>query len=242
MKRFRLPSPAMVVALGALVMSVGGNVTAAALITSAGIQDNTIRTVDVRDGTLKSVDVTNGTLTGADVKDATLQGADVANNSLTGADVKESSLGQVPSAGKVDGLDANSIIRVARMSTSSSMVLTLSPQTFGTPLSITAPKAGFVIINGHVSFGNSGSTTGYLAGAQVRHIQSGVLSTMVLAPMPPPLTVASTSHAWVFPVSAGVNTFDLRVSRGGGNGILGAAGGELTAIYAPFGPTGAGTL
>jgi hypothetical protein len=100
MKRFRLPSPAMVVALGALVLSVGGNVTAAALITSAGIKDNTIRSVDIRDETIRSRDVDNGTLTGADVR----------NGTLTGADVNESKLAPVPNADKLDGLDSSNLI------------------------------------------------------------------------------------------------------------------------------------
>jgi uncharacterized protein YjbI with pentapeptide repeats len=101
MKRFRLPSPAMVVALGALMLSVGGNVTAAALLTSAGIQDNTIRSVDIRDETIRGRDVDNGSLTGADVR----------NGRLTGADVNESSLRKVPNADKVDGVDSSRLLR-----------------------------------------------------------------------------------------------------------------------------------
>jgi hypothetical protein len=78
----------MVVALAALVLSVGGNATAAVLITSADIQDNTIRSADIRDETIRSADVDNGFL----------GGVDVASNSLTGADINESTLGRVPSA------------------------------------------------------------------------------------------------------------------------------------------------
>jgi uncharacterized protein YjbI with pentapeptide repeats len=116
----------MIVALGALVMSAGGTVTAAALITSANVKDNTVRSVDIRDETIRSCDVDNGSLSGADVSNGTLTGVDVHNNSLTGADINESSLAKVPAAanatnaqnaGKVDGRDANSLIRVARMDT-----------------------------------------------------------------------------------------------------------------------------
>jgi hypothetical protein len=118
-KRRRLPSPAMIVALGALVMSTGGTVTAAALITSANIKDNTIRSVDIRDETIRSRDVDNGSLTGADLKNRSLTGVDVKNGSLTGADVNESSLAKVPAAanatnaqnaGKVDGLDSANLV------------------------------------------------------------------------------------------------------------------------------------
>jgi hypothetical protein len=98
--RRRLPLPAMIVALGALVMSTGGTVTAAALITSRNIKDNTIRSVDIRDATIKSRDVYNGSLTGADLK----------NNTLTGADINESTLEKVPNADKVDGFDAANLV------------------------------------------------------------------------------------------------------------------------------------
>jgi hypothetical protein len=253
-KRLRLPSPAMVVALGALVMSVGGNVTAAALITSAGIKDNTIRTVDVRDGTLKSVDVTNGTLTGADVKDGTFKGVDVASNSLTGADIAESSLGSVPSAANatnatnaqnaatLDGLDATSLTRVARVGTSAIVTLSNISQSYGVPLSITAPAPGFAMIHGEVTMNNQGCSFSCNVGAHVRHVQSGATSTNVEASIPPPMSKTNTSHAWVFPVNAGVNTFEIRVWRQGGDGNLHAWKGELAAIYSPFGSTGAGTL
>jgi hypothetical protein len=53
---------------------------------------------------------------------------------------------------------------------------------------------------------------------------------------------ANTSHAYVFPVSAGVNTFEIRIFRDSGNGGLSAWYGELAAIYTPFGPTGTGSV
>jgi hypothetical protein len=239
MKWFRLPSPAMVVALGALVMGAEGGVTAAALITSATIKDNTIRSVDIRDGALKSIDVANGTLTGADV----------ANNSLTGADVKESSLGKVPStanatnAGKVDGLDANSLTRVARMRTDQTLELTAAWQTFGDTLSITAPRAGFVMIHGGTTFINDSCTTNCAVAGQIRHVQSGTTSTAASQYFSTGMLGANVSYAWVFPVKAGVNTFEIRVTHGFvGNGELSAISGELAAIYSPFGPTGTATL
>ena len=120
----------MAVAVGALVVSVGGNVTAAVLITSADIQDNTIRSVDIREGTVASGDVANATLTGTDVANGSFTGADladgsvgsldVANNSLSGADVNESRLGVVPSAAsaasaqdadRLDGVDSTGFVR-----------------------------------------------------------------------------------------------------------------------------------
>jgi len=103
----------MIVALAALTMSAGGTVTAAALITSANIKDNTVRSVDIRDETIRSRDVDNGTITGADLKNRSVTGVDVKNNSLTGADIKESSLAQVPAAANantLDGLDSSNLV------------------------------------------------------------------------------------------------------------------------------------
>ncbi len=99
--RMRLPSPAMVMALGALVLSAGGTVTARVLITSADIRDNTIRSADIHDQTIVSRDVGNGAL----------GGVDVARNSLTGADLNESSLSKVPNANRLDGLDSTQFVR-----------------------------------------------------------------------------------------------------------------------------------
>jgi hypothetical protein len=249
----RLPSPAMIVAVAALVTSAGGTVTAAALITSAGIKDNTIRSVDVRDGTLRGVDVRAGTLTGADVKDGRLKGLDVANNSLTGADIAESTLGQVPSAanaanaanatnaGTVDGWDANSLIRVARMTTANPLTLTTMDQTYGgNALSLTAPAPGFVMIHGGTSIFNNGCTTGCAVNARIRHIQSGQVSAPAQESIAAGQSYANTAHAFVFPVNAGLNTFDIRIHRNIGNGVLAANYAELAAIYTPFGSAGEG--
>ncbi len=99
--RMRRPSPATAVALVALVLSAGGTATAGVLVTSADIEDGTIRGADVHDQTIKSRDVGNGSLSGVDVAD----------NSLTGADVQESSLGRVPVANRLDGLDSTQFVR-----------------------------------------------------------------------------------------------------------------------------------
>ncbi len=75
-RRF-LPSPAMVVALTALVMAMGGSAYAL-VITSGSIKNNTIKSADVR----------NGGLIGKDVR----------GDGLGGRAVKESSLATVPSS------------------------------------------------------------------------------------------------------------------------------------------------
>jgi hypothetical protein len=78
-RRFRrfVPSPAMVVALTALVLSLGGS--AYALV----VTGKTIR---------------NNTVTGADIRQRSLTGNDVKRDRIGGGSVKESTLGPVPSA------------------------------------------------------------------------------------------------------------------------------------------------
>jgi|Tabmets5t2r1_1033131.scaffolds.fasta_scaffold124829_1 hypothetical protein len=76
LRRF-VPSPAMVVALTALVLSLGGS--AYALV----VTGKTIR---------------NNTVTGADIRQRSLTGNDVKRDKIGGGSVKESSLGPVPSA------------------------------------------------------------------------------------------------------------------------------------------------
>jgi hypothetical protein len=87
-RRF-LPSPAMVVALVALFMALGGSAYAL-VVTGASIR--------------------NGTVTGADIKNRSLSGSDIALNRIGGGAIKESSLGTVPSAAISDGLTRYAVV------------------------------------------------------------------------------------------------------------------------------------
>jgi hypothetical protein len=77
MLRRLLPSPSMVVAVVALVMSLGGSAYAL-VITGKSIR--------------------NGSVTAKDIRNRSLTGTDVKKNKLGGDGIKESSLGTVPSA------------------------------------------------------------------------------------------------------------------------------------------------
>jgi hypothetical protein len=115
-RRFQ-PTPAFVVAIIALVVSMSGTAVAVTALApnsvkskhiangqvkvkdlgsdsvrGAKVQDASLTGTDVADGSLAGADVTDGTLAGADVTDESLTGADVQDNSLTGADVNESTL------------------------------------------------------------------------------------------------------------------------------------------------------
>jgi hypothetical protein len=77
MRRF-LPSPAMVVAVTALILSLTGSTYAALVITGKSIK--------------------NGSLTGKDVRNHSLRGSDMRHDSIGGGSIKETTLGPVPSA------------------------------------------------------------------------------------------------------------------------------------------------
>ena len=82
--RIRKPTPSFAVAVGALVVSLGGTSYAATQIGSADIRNDSVRSVDVRDGTLRSVDVENGTLRSSDIRDGTIRRSDLSDGALDG--------------------------------------------------------------------------------------------------------------------------------------------------------------
>lgn len=89
MFRRLIPSPAMVVALVALFMAMGGSAYAL-VITGASIK--------------------NGSVTGKDIRSRSLPGTDIAKNRIGGNAIKESTLGTVPSAGIADGMSRYAVV------------------------------------------------------------------------------------------------------------------------------------
>lgn len=99
MKRFvHRPSPAMVVALIALFVALGGSSYAALRIGSAQIKNNSIQSKDIKNRTIRGRDIHRRTIRGSNVGVRSLTGGNIARNKITGSEVLESSLGTVPSA------------------------------------------------------------------------------------------------------------------------------------------------
>jgi hypothetical protein len=100
----RRPSPAMLVALLALFISMGGVSygVATGFIDSREIKNNTVRSKDLRNNDIRTGDVRNNEVRGVDIRNSTVQGRDVALNTLTGSDINETRLGKVPSATAAD--------------------------------------------------------------------------------------------------------------------------------------------
>jgi hypothetical protein len=122
---------AILIALLALVIACGGTAVAAQVaknsVTSKSIKNNAVKSKDLKDGSVESVDVAdgslgsgdvaNGSLGSADVEDGSLGSADltngsiasvdVADNGLTGTDIVEGTLGTVPNATAVGGVQVS---------------------------------------------------------------------------------------------------------------------------------------
>lgn len=80
--RTRLPSPALLVATLALLLSMTGTAVAAGLITGGQIANNTVSHLDVKNNDLRSADVQDNALKSIDVLNGTLKAIDFAPNQL----------------------------------------------------------------------------------------------------------------------------------------------------------------
>lgn len=98
--RGRRPSPAMIVALVALFVSLSGVSygVATGFIDSREIKNNEVRSIDIRNNEVRTRDLRNNEVRGVDIRNSTVQGRDIQLNTVTGEDVKEDTLQKVPSA------------------------------------------------------------------------------------------------------------------------------------------------
>jgi hypothetical protein len=96
-------NPAMIVAIIALVLALGGSAVA------AGLKKNSVTNRSIKKNAVTGIKVRNSSLTGADIK----------NRSLTGADIDESTLSRVPSAS-----DANTVggIPASKLTTDDTLI------------------------------------------------------------------------------------------------------------------------
>jgi hypothetical protein len=108
------PSPALVIALLALVGSWGGPAVAAQLIGSKQVRDESLKSRDIKDRSLLGRDLQSNTLTGRVIKG--LSSRDILRDSLDGTTIDESSLDEVPratTAGTADALKGAHVARIA---------------------------------------------------------------------------------------------------------------------------------
>ena len=86
-RRLGFPSPALIVSIIALSISLG-----AVSYAAVKAEKNSVVSSSVKNEALKGSDVKDSSLTGGEIADGSLSGADVDNNSLGGNDINESSL------------------------------------------------------------------------------------------------------------------------------------------------------
>jgi hypothetical protein len=138
----------------------------------------------------------------------------------------------------VGGYAANGLVRVA--SKTGSVSITGGGDFVAATVSITAPAAGFVLVNGTTT--EEGGTCPCEVGNYVEDTVASTRSTWnEYGTIDGSGNYASSTTSYVFPVSAGVRTFELRAFRFSGSGTN-TVYGELTAMYVPFGSTGGSTL
>jgi hypothetical protein len=125
----RRPSPAMLVALLALFVALGGSSYAAVKIGARDIKRGAVGTRAIANDSVRSADIHNATISGADVKDDSLTNADIDNASLSAATAKSAdtaarantaasattanSAKKADDAEKLDGLDSTDFTRPA---------------------------------------------------------------------------------------------------------------------------------
>jgi hypothetical protein len=131
MKRLlsRRPSPAMIVALLALFVALGGSSYAAVKIGARDIQRGAVGTRAIANNSIRSADIRNATVSGVDVKDDSLTNADIDNANLNAKSAETAARAttattatsastannatNADNAGKLDGLDSTDFTRPA---------------------------------------------------------------------------------------------------------------------------------
>jgi hypothetical protein len=100
----RRPSPALVISMIALFVSLSGVSygVATGFIDSREIKNNEIRSLDIRNNQIRTRDLRNNEVRGIDIRNSTVQGRDIALSTVTGEDIAESTLGKVPTAAAAD--------------------------------------------------------------------------------------------------------------------------------------------
>jgi hypothetical protein len=138
----RRPSPALVISMIALFVSLSGVSygVATGFIDSREIKNNQIRSLDVRNNQVRSRDLRNNEIRGIDIRNSTVQGRDIALSTVTGEDIAESTLGKVPSAAAADAATSAGEVSTLKVIPPTSLAEDASPVTLATqgPLTLSA--------------------------------------------------------------------------------------------------------
>ncbi len=152
----RRPSPALVISLIALFVSLSGVSygVATGFIDGREIKNNSVASRDLRNNDVRTRDLRNNEVRGRDIRNSTIQGLDVALSTITGADVRESTLGKVPSATSADSATTATNATSATNALSAATVGGMTVKKFfakvptGTPAAEIFRGEGFVLQGG----------------------------------------------------------------------------------------------
>jgi hypothetical protein len=203
----------------ALVLALSGGVAYAA---------NTIYSTDIVDGQVKRADIGGGAVNSGKVGD----------NSLTGTDILESTLSGV-NADTVGGYAASNLSRVGGVTKRAAVDMPdCSPGLDYLVYAFNAPSPGFVLLNGTFTsqYGNY-VEGGALAARFERSDPSLLVGEWVESVGNAANSRSSMALTQVFPVSAGTNTFSLKVCDNAdvtGNSST-AISAQISALFTPFG-------
>lgn len=103
--RVKRPSPAMIVAVIALVAALTGTAFAALGKNSVGskqLKKNAVTAAKIKGNAVTEAKIRNSSVSTGKLKDAAVTAEKIANGAVTGAKVQTSSLGKVPSAASAD--------------------------------------------------------------------------------------------------------------------------------------------
>ena len=234
-KRLR-PSPAMIVAIIALVLSLGGT-SYAAIVLPAGsvgtkqLKKNAVVSSKVKNASLTAADVKNESLTTSDVKDGSLTTADITDGSLTTADISDGSL----TTADISEASLSTLGRVAMAS--NDVTVAASSSTRVAVVTLEAPTPGFVLVNGWVNaaYPNARWAVRVWDDGGGADAHSPYFNTV--SGNGGQMTVSNTA---VFPVAAGSHNFSVRVEANLSTVAFDAYG-TITAQFIPYNGVGART-
>ena len=90
-----MSNPAMIVAIIALFIAMGGSAYAGSKLAKNSVTTNAIK---------------NGAVTGKKIKKKTITATNIKSNTITGSQINEAALGSVPNADKVGGIAASDLV------------------------------------------------------------------------------------------------------------------------------------
>ena len=234
----RTPSPSMVVACLALAVALSGAGYAAVTLPR-----NSVGTPQLKRNAVVSTKIAAGGVGTSDLKANAVKGSKVAANTLQGVDISEATLGQVPSAanaGKLDGFDANGLVRSAGGTFTTDVPLTSTADGhLLITVDITAPSAGLLMVVANMTLNSTaGGGVGRCgldldAPTGTAWSADTVMNRTYMEVNNEPQNCATNQR---YAVSAGAHTVRLKANLSQGD--VTAQGGSMWVLYVPFGGVG----